>query len=69
MQSKSRALFISRTGALKAGLEVALAEGYSHEECMQRVRHYPVHRRGCLVGYEAWVPHGAGARPLMEEAA
>lgn len=64
-----KAVFISRTGALLAGLKEARREGFKNEVIIQRVRHYPVYKRGQLVGYEAWVPHGTGARPILEDVA
>lgn len=62
-----RALFISRVGALQFGVDYALKEGFTHEVCMQRVRHYPVYHRGEIKGFECWVPHGTGARPVTED--
>lgn len=66
MRSK-RALFISRTSALKTGLSFAMKEGHSHEVCFLKVRHYPVFHRGELQGFECWIPHGTETRPIMED--
>lgn len=64
---QERAIFISRTRAYQEAEAAARKAGYTQEEASSKCRVYPVYRRGEMRGFEAWFPHGTGARPVLEQ--
>jgi hypothetical protein len=73
MQSnkRERAVFISRNSAHFALIKEGRKRGLPDTMIAGRGRTFPVHRRGQMIGWEAWIPAHIDAThnvPILEEA-